>query len=451
MTQVSPSVDMPTPAQQRSAFLEQLLTTAQASRQTRCDWLQERQEDAAGLVREQTLPTTRDEEWRFTDLSPLMQVEFHAVSPHPAAANVGSVEAFTLPEVERARLVFVNGVYSPTLSIINDLPSGLTVSNLSALSTRDSDHLQAYLAQQPGAGEVFTALNTAGFADAAVVQVAKNTEIDVPVHLLFVSTTEAQPALVQPRILVVAEPNSALTIIEEHVAIGSGVYFTNSVCEIWLAENAQVNHTRLQQDGRSAFHVGKTAVSQARTARYVGHSLTFGAKLSRHHWQMYQTGEQTETTLNGLTMITDQQVADLHSALMLTQPYGTSRQLHKCIVDAKAHSVFNGKVFVPQSAQLTDAGQLNQNLLLSSKARVDTKPQLEIVADNVKCTHGATVGQLEADEVFYLQSRGIDATSARALLVYAFAYEIIEQLPLASLRQRLTQQVRATSQVHSIP
>jgi Fe-S cluster assembly protein SufD len=164
-----------------------------------------------------------------------------------------------------------------------------------------------------------------------------------------------------------------------------------------------------------------------------------GGKIARHHLEIYQTGEQTETYLNGLTMIRGQQLSDTHSSIALTHPYGMTRQLHKCIVDDRAHAVFNGKVFVPQAAQQTDAGQLNRNLLLSPKARVDTKPELEIVADNVKCTHGATVSQLDADEIFYLQSRGIDATSAERLLVYAFAYEVLDKLPIGSLKQALAQ------------
>ncbi|GAB4365537.1 MAG: Fe-S cluster assembly protein SufD [Elainellaceae cyanobacterium] len=448
MIQVSPTsdTDRQTSAQKREAYLNQLLDAARSS-QTNLDWLHELQEQAAVRVHEQSFPTTRDEEWRFTDLSSLMQVKFQAVPQHYAAANVGSVEDFTLPEVENARLVFVNGVYSPSLSILNELPEGLQVSNLSALSPQQSDRLQPYLGKQAGAEEVFTALNTAGLTDAAVIWVAKNAAIDIPIHLLFVSTTGEQPALIQPRVLVIAEPNSAVTLIEDHVAVGEGVYFTNSVTEIWVEENAEVKHTRLQRDGHAAFHIGKTAVSQARTARYTCNTISFGAQLSRHHLNIYQTGEQTETTLNGLAMIAGEQLADLHSAIALTKPYGISRQLHKCIVDDKAHAVFNGKVFVPQAAQMTDAGQLNRTLLLSPKARVDTKPQLEIVADNVKCTHGATVGQLEADELFYLQSRGIDTDSARNLLVYAFAYEVIDQVPLDSLKQVLSRLVTSTGRL----
>jgi Fe-S cluster assembly protein SufD len=233
-----------------------------------------------------------------------------------------------------------------------------------------------------------------------------------------------------------------VTLIEEYThrrdVEEAAVYFTNAVTEIWVEENAQVNHTIIERESGAAFHIGKSAIAQARDSRYTCNAITLGAKLSRHNLEVFQTGEQTETTLNGLTMVALQQLADTHSAIALNHPYGTSNQLHKCIVADRAHAVFNGKVFVPKAAQLTNAGQLNRNLLLSPKARVDTKPQLEITADNVKCAHGATVSQLDAEEVFYLQSRGLDEDDARKLLINAFAAEIINQLPLVSLRERLS-------------
>ncbi|MBV8886462.1 MAG: Fe-S cluster assembly protein SufD, partial [Chroococcidiopsidaceae cyanobacterium CP_BM_RX_35] len=212
---------------------------------------------------------------------------------------------------------------------------------------------------------------------------------------------------------------------------------TNAVTEIWLEADAQVNHTRVERESPEAFHIGKTAIAQARNSRYTCNAITLGAKLSRHNLEVFQRGEQTETTLNGLVTITGQQMTDTHSTIALNYPHGTSTQLHKCIIANQAHAVFNGKIFVPQSAQLTNAGQLNRNLLLSPKARVDTKPQLEITADNVKCTHGATVSQLDEEEIFYLQSRGLDATEASHLLINAFATEIINKIPVASLQQTL--------------
>ncbi|MBW4464380.1 MAG: Fe-S cluster assembly protein SufD [Pegethrix bostrychoides GSE-TBD4-15B] len=407
------------------AYLTQLLEMAGATA-SGDSALQVLRSAAAGRVQSQQFPTTRDEEWRFTDLADLLKLEL-ITQP----ATVADISPYQLAEAPY-RLTFVNGRYLPELSQAENLPDGLNIGNLAGLPD-----LQQYLAQQ-GAEELFTALNTAGLNDAAVVHVRKYAVVPSPIHLLFISTADQ---FTQPRALIVAEANSSVTLIEEHLSLSDTPYFTNSVTEVFLADSAEVNHSRIQRDADSAFHIGKTAVSQMRGSRYTCNAVSLGAKLSRHHLEIYQTGEQTETTLNGLTVLRGEQVGDTHSTIALTHPHGTTRQLHKTIIDDRAHGVFNGKVYVPQAAQLTNAGQLNRNLLLSPKARIDTKPQLEIVADNVKCTHGATVGQLETDEVFYLQSRGIDADSARKLLVNAFAYEVISQIPVDSLQQTLSRSV----------
>jgi Fe-S cluster assembly protein SufD len=399
-------------------------------------WLQELREGAASWVRHSTIPTTREEEWRFTDLSSLRKVQFNV-----EAGDFASLKFDILPEAANSRLVFVNGVFAPELSAVADLPSGIVVSNLAGLSAVEYEGVRQYLAQAEGAQEVFTALNTAGITDAAVVWVKKNVLVETPIHLVFISGEMG--TISQPRCLVVAESGSQVTLVEEYVAGKMptpqevGVYLTNAVTEVWVGDNAEVSHTRVEQEGAEAFHIGKTAIAQARDSRYTSHAITLGAKLSRHNLEILQTGEQTETSLNGLTIISGKQLSDTHSAIALNYPNGTSDQLHKCIVGDRAHAVFNGKVFVPKPAQLTNAAQLNRNLLLSSKAKVDTKPQLEITADNVKCAHGATVSQLEDDEIFYLQSRGIDENDARKLLINAFAAEVINKIPISSLREIL--------------
>ncbi|BAZ30675.1 hypothetical protein NIES4074_31370 [Cylindrospermum sp. NIES-4074] len=432
----------------RDTFLSELLNQVIAPKSTA--WLQELRENAANWVRLSTIPTTRDEEWRFTDLSALRKVQFHRIETLP---EISSQEVI-LPEAANSRLVFVNGIYAPNLSAVADLPVGVVVSNLTALSATESEVVKQYLGQTEGAREVFTALNTAGITDVAVVLVKKNVVVETPIHLVFVSVGGETATFSQPRCLVVAEGGSQVSLIEEYVAgkmptpqEAEGVYLTNAVTEIWVAENAEVRHTRVEREGAAAFHVGKTAVNQARDSRYIGNAIAFGGQLSRHNWEILQTGEQTQTTLNGLTMIGSKQVADTHSAIALNHPHGSSKQLHKCIIGDRAHAVFNGKVFVPKPAQLTDAAQLNRNLLLSSKARVDTKPQLEITADNVKCAHGATVSQLEDDEIFYLQSRGIDENNARKLLVNAFAAEIINQIPIPSLQEILLNTVNSLQSI----
>ena len=422
----------------RDAFLSGLLSRVTTKKSD--GWLQDLRDGAANWVRHSVIPNTREEEWRFTDLSPLKQVDFNNVK---TIHKLSLQDDFALPEVS-GRLVFVNGVYSPDLSNTENLPTGLIVGNLDVLP---GEVIQEYLAQAEGAKEVFTALNTAALNDVAVVWVAKNVVVETPIHLLFISVSGEFATISQPRVLVVAESSSQVVLIEEYTNhrdtedTEEEVYFTNGVTEIWVHENAQVTHNRVVREGAAAFHIGKTAVTQARYSRYNCNAVTVGGKISRHNLEILQSGEQTETTLNGLTVIADNQLADTHSVLSLNHPHGVSKQLHKCIISDRAHGVFNGKIFVPKSAQLTDASQLNRNLLLSSKSRIDTKPQLEITADNVKCAHGATVSQLEDDEIFYLQSRGIDENNARKLLVNAFATEIINFIPVASLRESLLKTV----------
>lgn len=406
-------------------------------------WLQQVRDNAAPVVRELGMPTTRDENWRFTNLSPLSEVQFQAAPPRELPP-VAIENLKLLPKVDN-RLVFVNGIYSPQLSAVAGFSEGLFIGNLGQLPAELRDRLPEYLTNQEGAKEVFTALNTSGLNDAAVVWVAKKAVLEAPIHLLFVSVTAESPALTQPRTLVVAEPGSACTVIEEYMVADrewcepdTQPYFTNAVTEIYLGQNAEVKHTRIQREAANAFHIGKSAIAQARDSRYSCIEINTGAQISRHNLELYQKGEGTQTTLNGLTLVAGKQLADTHSNVVLNHPHGTVNQLHKCIIDDRAHTVFNGRVFVPKAAQLTDANQLNRNLLLSGKGRVDTKPQLEITADDVKCTHGATVSQLEPEELFYLQSRGLDPFTSRNLLIDGFAGEILEKLPLPSLVNRLS-------------
>ncbi|MBW4516931.1 MAG: Fe-S cluster assembly protein SufD [Timaviella obliquedivisa GSE-PSE-MK23-08B] len=432
-----------TASEKRSACLSNLLKLRSPFLTVASPWLQSIRESAATQVQALAIPSTRDEEWRFTDLSALMSSQFLSSTSNPLSVDLNEIKSLLIPEATH-RLVFVNGVYNSGLSQVNDLPSGLFVGSLSEALKVEAVYtaLQAHFGQQPGSEDVFTLLNTASFSDTAVLWVEKNQEIAAPVQLLFLSLDGAELTISHPRCLIVAEKSSSLTVVEDYASLGLKSNLCNAVTEVWVDENAQVEHTRIQRECHAAYHIGKTVVSQARSSRYTCNAVSTGAKLSRHNLEIYQTGEQTETTLNGLTMIAGEQVGDMHSAIALTAPHGTTHQLHKCIVNDRAHAIFNGKVFVPKAAQMTNAGQLNRNLLLSPKARVDTKPQLEIVADNVKCTHGATVSQLEDDEVFYLQSRGIDAESAQKLLVYAFAFEIISKIPIASLQEDLAQWAR---------
>ena len=393
-------------------------------------WLQDIRQESKSWLSGLSVPTKKDEDWRFIDLSSLTEVKFVA-----APSTVRAFGKTPLSQAE-SRLVFVNGIYNAELSDLAELPAGVYVGSLDNLP--DNYDAAAYFAQQPGT-DAFTALNTAGGKDVAIIWIDKNVAISAPIHLVFMAQAQSEASFAQPRTLVVAQTGSSVSLIEEYV--GTGEYFTNAVTEVFVENNAKVNHTRLQQESLASYHIGKTAISQARDSHYTISEINLGAKLFRHSPEVWQQGEQTTTNLNGLTVAVGEQVSDTHSIIALTKPHGTTDQLHKCIVGDRAHVVFNGKVFVPKEAQLTDATQLNRNLMLSPKARVDTKPELQITADNVKCAHGATVSQLEADEIFYLRSRGLSEDDANQLLIDAFAAEIIDRLPLEPLRSRIIQTI----------
>jgi Fe-S cluster assembly protein SufD len=424
-----------TPTTKNCHTLSQLLIPPPANPQ-----LQQLRTQATGYLQEETIPTSKNEEWKFTDLSPLLAQTFTAPNPQIPPVNINGL---ILPEAPDTRLVFVNGIHAPQYSSIKT-PTGVFVGNLAA-AIAAGFAIADYLGKQPGGEEVFTAINTAGMNETAVVWVSKDISYEMPIQLLFIATVDDTAIAIQPRTLIVLESGSSAAVVEEylHTSIPNHAYFNNTVTEIWLGETAKLNHTRIQDEDITAIHIGKTAVSQSQHSCYTGNSIDLGARLSRHNWEIFQIGAQTETYLNGLAMVNGEQESDTHSTISLTKPHGVTNQLHKCIVDDRAHAIFNGKVFVPQAAQQTNAGQLNRNLILSSTAKIDTKPQLEITADNVKCSHGATVSQLEDDEIFYLQSRGLDLETAKILLINAFAVEIIDRIPVASIREKLAIAVKA--------
>jgi len=402
--------------------------------------LREQAQTALGAL---AMPTLRDEAWRFTDLAPLHRLTFQ---PVVAASRLqpADIAPFALDDTA-CRLVFVDGVYAPQLSgpanesevVVTDLPT--------AMDTHGAA-MKAQLGSQQALGDnVFAALNTAFLQDAAVVVVPRDVVLTAPVHLLFVATQAG--ALSHPRCLVLAETGSRMTLVEDYVALQDAAYLVNPVTELVLSDHAQVTHVRVQRDGPQAFHLANCAVSVGRSANYQSVSVAMGAQLSRYHLQVV-LGEGAECAVDGLALLAGSQLADTHSFIDHRQPHGTSRQLHKCIADGNSHAVFNGKVVVRPGAQHTDSAQSSRNLLLSGRAQVDTQPQLEIFADDVKCTHGATIGQLDAEEVFYLQSRGLTDSAARKLLTYAFGAEIIERIAAGSLKNQLQQRMLAQTGSH---
>jgi Fe-S cluster assembly protein SufD len=427
---------MSAPGTINAGYLESLLAGQPHLPVSPLAWLNALRAEAVDRVGVLTVPTLRDEEWRFTDISLLTKMSFHPVRT-TISLQAADIERFYIEEAT-TRLVFVDGVYAPQLSSgITD--NGVAVINLEAGFGAHAAAIEPYLGRLTEFRDnVFAALNTAFLHDAALIVVPRNISVAVPVHLLFIATQK--DVVSYPRCLLLAESGSAVTVIEDYVSLQEDAYFTNAVTEIALVDNARVNHIRVQREGAKAFHIANCAVSLARASNYQSVSVAFGARISRYNLNV-QLAEEAECAVDGLALITGRQLADTHTCIDHAKPHAVSHQMHKCIVGGSAHAVFNGKIMVRQGAQRTDSRQSSRNLLLTSKAHVDTKPQLEIFADDVKCTHGATIGQLDNEEVFYLQSRGLSETAARNMLTYAFGAEIIERISISSLKLQLEQTV----------
>ncbi|MDE2365333.1 MAG: Fe-S cluster assembly protein SufD [Betaproteobacteria bacterium] len=428
-----------------NSYLESLLQGQPQLPPSPLGWFNQLRASAVDRAGTLQVPTTRDEEWRFTDISPLARVSFQPVRT-VSSLQKEDIERFYLKEASTT-LVFVDGTYVPELSTRSgDIGgAGLAVTNLSAALTTHAKAIEPHLGRHAGFQDnLFAALNTAFLHDGALIVVPRNTAIEGPVHVLFIATRAESTS--HPRCLLIAGAGSAVTMVEDYVTLQEGAYITNAVTEIAVGDNAQVNHTRLQRDSGQAFHVANCAVSLARASRYRSVSVAFGARISRYDLNVRLDAEGAECSVDGLALINGRQLADTHTCIDHAAPDGTSRQLHKCIIDGSAHGVFNGKIMVRPGAQRTDSSQSSRNLLLSGRAHIDTKPQLEIFADDVKCAHGATVGQLDNEELFYLKSRGLSEVAARNLLTYAFGAEIIDRIPIASLKHQLERMVLEQTQ-----
>lgn len=428
-------------------YIEALLKGYESPR-SGVSWLNERRARALERANALTVPTMRDEEWRFTDISPLTRVPFRraAGTARPAMAEVAR---FLAPEAT-TRLTFVDGVFAPELSASAGLPFGVVVSPLVAALDTHAAVIGPHLARHAGfESAVFTALNTAHLRDGAFVWIARGQQCPTPVQVLYLSTQ--QEAATYPRCLAIVEPGAECTLIEDYASLGESIYFNAAVTEIVAGEGAHVRHVRVQREADGAFHIGRCAVALAKDARYASHAVALGARISRLDLEVLQQGEGVEVQLDGLALISGRQLADTHSLMDHARPHGRCRQLHKCIVGGAAHAVFNGKIVVRPGSQLTDSSQQSRNLLLSDKAHVDTKPQLEIFADDVKCAHGAAVGRLDPEQLFYLRSRGLPESQARNLLTYAFAAEVLDRIPVPSLVEQLETTVLAQTQAPERP
>ena len=418
-------------------YLDSLLQGRDALPEPPNAWLRNLRMRAVERANELAVPTTRDEEWRFTDLSPVYKLPFRRATGS-GMLDAARLDPYAIPEAGTC-LVFVDGHYSPALSRTGSA-KGITVGNLPDLAATAGDVAESRLGRLAlFENDAFAAVNTAFLNDGALIRVSRDVKASAPIHLLFVATQK--DIAVYPRVLIVADAGAECTVIEDFIGFADGPYLTDAVSEVFVAGNARVGHVRLQREAQTAFHIANTSVSVARDGRYASWTISLGGRISRQNLNIGQGGEGTEFSVDGLTLIGGRQLADTHSSIDHAHPHGKSRQLHKTVVGGGAHAVFNGKILVREGAQQTDSGQQSRNLLLSDKGRVDAKPQLEIFADDVKCAHGATVGQLEAEELFYLKSRGLDDAVARNLLTYAFAAEVIERIPVKSVVDTLEQYV----------
>lgn len=386
-------------------------------------------------------PSVSDEEWKYTNLAALAKENFTpAVSDE---INLPDVDRFSYRETENAHLVLVNGFLREDLSITSGLESIVAVDLFSASAdARYNKIVRKYLARNAGYhNNGVTALNTAFLQSGIFIWIPKNVKLETPIQLTFLADAESQNCASFPRVLVVAEENSSATLIENFVSHGEETHFTNAVAEIVLKDGARLEHYRLQRESRNAYHISTTSAELGRSSNYDTTSINLGARLSRHDVSVVLDHEGGEAAVDGLYMVGADQHTDTHSVIDHKQPHCSSHQLYKGILDGNSRAVFNGKVFVREGAQKTDAMQTNKNLLLSDKARVDTKPQLEIYADDVKCAHGAAVGQIDPEELFYLEARGIGPELGRNLLTYGFAEEVIGKIKIDSIRSQLDETV----------
>jgi len=392
-------------------------------------------------------PHTDQEEWRFTDVTPIARL---ATRPARAAAarevsalvarfNFGDVQNFPhCPVLHCSRLVFVNGRFAPEHSVTQKLPPGTRIGSLEAILAEAPELVEPHLARHAEfRDQPFVALNTAFMEEGAVILVPKGAVVEDPIHVLFVTSSDEAPLVSHPRNLFVLGESSHVRIVESYAGTDAGAYFTNAVTEIVAGENAVVDHYRLQREGERAFHVSTLQVEQSRSSTVDTFGISLGGALTRNDVNVRLNGEGACSSLNGLYVGGGAQHVDNHTVIDHRKPHGTSREYYKGILDQKARGVFNGRIIVRPDAQKTDAQQTNKNLLLSKEALANTNPQLEIRADDVKCAHGATIGQLDADAIFYLRARGLDLEAARRVLTYAFVADVQNRIRIEPIRAEL--------------
>lgn len=407
-------------ANEKNAATERFASLLQEVNESK-SWLQKLRNDAMESFRAQGFPTSKNEEWKFTDVRAIAELD-----ARPSSTRIDiDAENYSIPNLEGHRLVFVNGHFDAMQSRIGELPQGVTLTNLANAIASDNEVVQEHLGRYATTTQdsAFTQLNTALMQDGVFLHVSQNVQIEQPIHALFLGIESDETPISSTRNLLIVGAESRVQIIEHYA--GEGVYFTNTVTEVVAGKNANVDHVKLQLESTEAFHISTLQVMQERDCRFASHNIDMGGRLVRNNGQAVMGGSGIECTLNGLYVVGGNQHVDNHTAMDHAQPNCNSYEIYAGVLGGSSRGVFNGKIFVRRDAQKTDAKQTNRNLLLSGDAIINTKPQLEILADDVKCTHGCTIGQLDEEALFYLRSRGLSETTARNLLIYAFANDVI--------------------------
>jgi Fe-S cluster assembly protein SufD len=414
----------------------QLFERYKQDRAAEPSWLASLRQSAMRKFQELGLPTRFDEEWRYTYVAPLFSQNGNA-STRPVGIEA-VVRSHSVYNVVEHRMSIVNGVFEPRLSFLNGLPKGVIVGSLSEAISRHPELVESHLGRYARFdSQALVALNTALFLDGAFIYVPRGVVVEQPIHLLHYTTVDNLASITNTRTLIVAEENSQVTVIETYTGREGDSYVTNAVTEIVLAESAVVDHYKVQLESIEAGHIATQQTQQARSSNLTSLNVSFGGDLVRNDINNVLGGQNIESTINGLYVVNGKQHVDTHTAIDHANPHCNSHEHYKGVMDGHSTAVFNGKIFVRQDAQKTDAKQTNQNLLLSADATINTKPQLEIFADDVRCTHGATIGQLDPNALFYLRARGIGEEDARNMLIHAFADDLLTRIKIDALREEL--------------
>jgi Fe-S cluster assembly protein SufD len=405
-------------------------------------WLRKLREDAFARFCSTGFPTTHDEDWRFTNVAEIARTSF-TLATGDAEVTEKDLKPWRMKSAA-TQLVFIDGQFASGLSRVGKLPKGVAISSLKEAIAQGGKTLESHLGRYLNLErDPFCALNTAFLNDGAFVHVGRGISLEAPVSLLFVSTASSSPRMFHPRNLIIVEQEAEATVIEEYVSLGKNADLCNSATELVAGESANVSHYMIEREHHDAFNVSTLRMQQGRSANVASHSLLLGGGLVRNNVHPVLAGEGGECLINGLFVGTGRQHLDNYMHVEHASPHCSSRQFYNGILDGHAHGVFHGRIVVHKDAQKTDAKQTNRNLLLSDDAQIDTKPQLEIYADDVKCTHGATIGQIEENALFYLRSRGIEEVPARRMLLMAFASECLDRMKPGPAREHAENLIHA--------